>query len=148
VVDAGILEFGDRAGSYLAFLLFASVFAVLGFGVWREIRRRAPQQRRTAVILGALLFAGPLTLVYTSSLNGFYEADVRGGRLLLHYLYPMTTEVRLDDIASVRAAPAFRGRWRLYVTDTRGVEYASATWRREAVQEGAARLQLLVRKQE
>ena len=146
MADPGVLEFGSRAGSYSALLLFGSIFAVLGFGVWREIRRRAPHRRRGAFVLGALLFAGPTTLVYVTSLNGFYQAEVRDGVLVLRHLHPITTEIPLAGIADVRALPAFRGRWRLSITDVRGIEYVSATWHRDAVQAGAARLRMLAGK--
>ena len=146
MADPTVLGFGNRAGSYFALLLFVSMFAVFGFGVWREIRRRAPHRRRLAFVVGAFLLAGPTTLVYVSSLSGFYEAEVRDGLLVLRHLHPITTEIPLADIAGVRAAPAFRGRWRLYITDARGIEYASATWHRDAVQAEAARLRMLAGK--
>jgi hypothetical protein len=141
IPDANVLELGQRGGSYLALALFASMFAVLGYGVYRESFRRAFCGRQTAAVLGALLFAGPTVLVYGSSLNGFYEAEIRSDLLVLRYLHPISTQVRLVDIASIRSAPAFRGRWRLSIVDLRGNEYVSATWHRDAVEAAAARLQ-------
>jgi hypothetical protein len=140
VTDPGVLEFGDRAGSCVALVLFGSLLAILGVGVWREIRRRAPERRLLAVVVGALLFSGPMALIYASSLNGFYEAEIRNDLLVLHYLHPARIQLALADVEDVRVAPAFRGRWRLHVVRTGGAEYESATWHRDRVHAAAERL--------
>jgi hypothetical protein len=98
--DVTVVEFGSRAGSYTALALFGTLFAAIAFGVLREIRRRAPRRRRTARLVAALLLAGPLTLAHATSLSGFYEAEARDGRLVLHYLHPLTTEIAIRDAAA------------------------------------------------
>ena len=146
--ETSLVQVGNRPGAYFALALFCAVFALSAIGVWREIRRSYPRQSRMALILGCLVFASPTTLLYASSLSGFYEAEVRNGRLVLHYLHPLTTEVELEHIAGIRTAPAFKGQWVLYVTGTRDVEYVSATSRRDALSAAAERLRLLLGRQE
>jgi hypothetical protein len=97
---------------------------------------------------GCLAFFGPTTLLYASSLSGFYEAEVRDGRLVLHYLHPLTAEIELAHIAGIRTAPAFKGQWVLYVTDRRDMEYVSATSRRDVLFAATERLRLLLGRQE
>jgi hypothetical protein len=136
-----ILEFGSRSGSWFALSLFTMIFAILGWGVAREVRRRSYGAARIAGrVLGLALFLGPVLLVYVSSLGGFYEAEVDGPTLRLHYLFPGdVSEIPLSDV-SARARPWARGRWRLVVTTEAGVEYESATWHRASIEESLARL--------
>ena len=135
-----VLQFGSRTGSYLALALFCAVFAVLSVALAGGIARGPRLRSRTAWLLGSLVFAALTATLYYSSLNGFYEAELLGDRLVLSYLYPTTAELLLDEISSVRTAPAFKGTWRLYVTSAQGVEYASATARREVVETAALKL--------
>ena len=146
--EPSLVQVGNRPGAYFALALFCAVFAFFAIGVWREIRRSYPRQSRMALILGCLVFASPTALLYASSLSGFYEAEIRDGRLVLHYLHPMGTEVELAHIAGVRAAPAFKEQWVLHVTGTRDVEYISATSRRDALLAAEKRLRLLLERQE
>ncbi len=144
VTDAGILSFGDPVGSYVALALFGVLFSILGVGIGRQIRRRLPGRPQQAAAAGIVVFVGPLLLLYASSLGGFYEAETRGDCLVLRYLHPGRTELPLADISTVRAAPAFRGRWRLHLAMNDGREYASATWHREEIALAAERLRRAV----
>lgn len=143
-----LVQVGNRPGAYFALALFCAVFAFLAIGVWREIRRSYPRQGRMALILGFLVFVSPTTFLYASSLSGFYEAGVRDGRLVLHYLHPLTAEVELAHIAGIRTAPAFKGQWVLYVTDRHGMEYVSASSRRDTLLAATEQLRLLLGRQE
>jgi branched-subunit amino acid ABC-type transport system permease component len=143
-----VLEFGDRSGSWVAFAFFSAIFLLLAIAVWREIRRRAPELRRVAAAIAVLLFVAPVALIYASSLNGFYEAEIRDGRLVLRYLFPTASDLPLADVQSVRAAPAFRGRWRVHIVRADGAEYESAIAQRDAVNEAVERLRRSIRSAE
>ena len=139
------LQFGSRSASCIALAFFSAVFLVLAVAVWREIRKRAPARRRTAAAASAVVFIAPVALIYTSSLGGFYEAEVRDGRVVLRYLFPTSSELPLADVETVRAAPAFKGRWRLRVIAAGGGQYESATADRDVVNGAAQRLRQAVR---
>lgn len=144
--DTLLLEFGSRSGSLFALGFFAAVFALLGLVAARRMRQRSRSDRRSpAVIVGLLVFAGPLALVCASSLGGFYEAEIDGGALRLRYLAPgVVDEIALTDIASIATIPWYRGRSILRITDAAGRRYESATGPREAIAtEGDRLLELL-----
>jgi len=137
-----LLEFGSRSGSLFALGFFAAVFAFLGLAAAREIRQRSRSGRgRLAAAVGLLLFVAPLSLVYVSSLSGFYEAEIDGKALRLRYLTPgVSDEIALTEIASVATIPWYRGRSILRITDTAGRRYESATGPREAIATAGDRL--------
>lgn len=148
MADPTLVQVGNRPGAYFALALFCAVFAFLAIAVWREIRRSYPRQGRMALILGCLVFFSPTTMLYASSLSGFYEAEVRDGRLVLHYLHPLTREIDLPQIVGIRTAPAFKGQWVLYVSDRGDMEYVSATSRRDALLAATEQLRLLLGRRE
>jgi hypothetical protein len=132
--------FGSRSGSYTALAFFAAIFALVGGVAARELRRRG-SSRRPAVLVGALLFVGPLLLIHLTSTGGFYEADVRDRSLTLRYLiWRGEVEVPLTRILRIEARPAFRGRWRLHLRTTDGAEYDSATATRAVVESASDRV--------
>lgn len=139
--DPMMLEFGSRTGSWFALCLFVAVFGTLGLGVNREIQRRSRTiSTWVARGLGFLLFLAPVSLIYVSSIGGFYEAQVDRHLLRLRYLLGSTSEVPLAQISDVRAVPWYRGRWRLQVLESSGRRYESATWDRESVATSTAQL--------
>jgi hypothetical protein len=122
--------------------LFTALLGILGWGVAREIGRRAHGSRALARALGLVLFIGPLLLVYVSSLGGFYRAEVDGSVVRLRYLLPaVTSEIPLAQITRVSEIPWYRGRWRLVVETASGSTYESASWHRQPIAESFARLQ-------
>ena len=129
--EPSLVQVGNCPGAYFALALFCAVFAFLAIGVWREIRRSFPRQSRMALTWDVRYREpdGAPRCLLTQRID---EAEVRDGRLVLHYLHPMGTEVELAHIAGVRAAPAFKEQWLLHVTGTRDVEYVSAISRRDA----------------
>ncbi|MGH9241348.1 MAG: hypothetical protein ACRD3G_25150 [Vicinamibacterales bacterium] len=136
------LEFGNRSGSWTALALFVVMFGLLGWSVTGAIRQRSRATSRTAArAIGTLLFVGPLLLLWTSSLGGFYVAETDGRILRLHSLLPgIRTEILLKEIALMQARPSHRGRWRLHLVSASGRRYESATWHRDAVEQSTARL--------
>jgi hypothetical protein len=137
------IELGSRSGSLFALVLFGTMFAVLGWVTVRELAARSPGPggRKGAAAAGLLLFAGPVLLVYVTSLGGFYEATTDGGILRLVYLWPVVhADVPFAQVRQVEAVPAFRFRWRLRVDTTSGDRFQSATSRRSQVEAAAARL--------
>ena len=138
-------EFGSRSGSFFAIALFGTLFGAMGLAAALGIRQRIRGVRRvTAAALGLALFVLPVSLIYTSSLGGFYEVEVQEGRLALRYLLPQcATVLPIAEIGEVSAAPAFRGRWRLHIVTRDGRRYESATWHSGPVIEAANCLRML-----
>ncbi len=101
---------------------------MVAFVLIRVCQRRLPSRTGTARILALALFAGPVGLLYTSSLGGFYEASVSDGALRLEYLSPVWHQsLPLSDLVAVEGKPAFKGRWRLHLRTASGQCYESAT---------------------
>ena len=127
-----MLEVGSRSGALFAVSFFGLMLVVLGAAVALALAKRGVG-RVPAGLAGLMLFVGPGWLVYASSLGGFYEIEARGAHLVLHYLLTPAVELRTARVAGVEARPAFRGRWRLHITDSNGARYESATADRETV---------------
>jgi hypothetical protein len=84
-------------------------------------------------------------MVYARSLSGFYEAQIDGTMLRLHYLFPrVVTEIAIADVVIVRPVPAIRGRQRLQIVDRAGRQHESATWHPAAIAQSAAQLKDLL----
>jgi hypothetical protein len=140
-MNSVVLQFGSRSGSWFALALFTAMFGTLGWGVAREIRLRSKADSGLARVLGLALLVGPVVMVYASSLSGFYEAQVDGQNLRLHYLFPrVAAEIAVADVVIVQPIPAIRGRQRLQIVDRSGRQYESATWYRDSIAQSAARL--------
>ena len=141
IFNVAIFEFGSRSGTYFALALFGTMFAVLGWGVAREIRRRFSQRRTLAIAAGLLLFIGPVSMIYASSLSGFYEAELDENELRLLYIIPGCIEtIPVSEIAGMEETYAFKSRWRLNVVRSTGQRYESATLGSAPVKRAAADL--------
>jgi hypothetical protein len=144
-MNSVVLQFGSRSGSWFALGLFTAMFGTLGWGIAREIRLRSKADSGLARALGLALLVGPVAMVYASSLSGFYEAEVVGQTLRLHYLFPgVTTEIPLADVATARPIPAVKSRQRLRIVDRSGRQYDSATWYPASIAQSTARLKELL----
>jgi hypothetical protein len=135
--------FGSRSGTAVALVLFIGVFGVLGVTAAIALARRV--RGASPGVVGILLFVVPVTLIYVSSLGGFYELELRSDVVVLHYLTAATVAVPTARVSEVVARPAFRGRWRLQVRETDGQAHDSATWSRAAVDRAVAELRTTLR---
>jgi len=144
-VTSVVLQFGSRSGSWFALGLFSAMFGLLGWGVAREIPKRSSRDSTFGRVLGLAMVVGPVVMIYASALSGFYEAQIEGSTLTLHYLVPsVVTEIALVDVVAARPIPAIRGRQRLQIVDRSGRYYESATWHRASIAQSAARLKELL----
>ena len=81
-------------------------------------------------------------LVYYSSLNGFYEAQLSPTHLELRYLPPFSRErVAWSEISRAEVRPAYRGSWRVHLILASGGELESATSNRDSIESATRRLQ-------
>ena len=87
-----VLHVGSRGGGYAALLFFSVIFATLGGVAAWEYHKQRLGGRGPAVLAGLAVFLGLLMLVYYSSLNGFYEAQLSPTHLELRYLPPFSRE--------------------------------------------------------
>jgi hypothetical protein len=117
-----VLEFGNRGGSWFALLFFSALFGGLGWMIAREVRVRTNGEHLSlGRLLGALVFVGPVLLVYWSMLSGFYEVEFIGRSLRLHYLLPGVAVDAPLDHSSSRIIPAYRDRVRFVLSTDYGV---------------------------
>lgn len=127
-----VLEFGSRSGSWFALVFFSLIFGALGWALAREIRLRT-QDRRTPLgrVAGALVFLGPVSLIYQSMLSGFYELEFHSASMRLHYLFPgVVVETPLAH-SSAKVAYAYRNRARLVLSTDYGVFESTPSNRRD-----------------
>jgi hypothetical protein len=97
--------------------------------------------RGTAMVLGALIGAGAFVAFYASSLAGFYDLEVSGDHVVLHYLFPERYVTRpAVNLLKAEQEPAFKSRWRLVVHDVDGAVYQSALSSQQEVQKALALL--------
>ena len=137
-----VLHVGSRGGGYAALLFFSVIFATLGGVVAWEYRKQRPGGPGPAVLAGVAVFLGPLMLVYYSSLNGFYEAQLSPTHLELRYLPPFSRErVAWSEISRAEARPAYRGSWRVHLILASGGELESASSNRDSIESATRRLQ-------
>ena len=124
--------FGSLSGSWLTLGFFAAMFAGLGWVIARAIRQRTGE-RAAARVCGGLVFLVPVTLLWMTTVNGFYSVETMPDRLRLTYLSGLTTELVFSDVALVNEQPWYKGRWRLVIIDGAGRRYESATSDRTVV---------------
>jgi hypothetical protein len=137
-----VLHVGSRGGGYAALLFFSVIFATLGGVVAWEYRKQRPGGPGPAVLAGVAVFLGPLMLVYYSSLNGFYEAELSPTHLELRYLPPFSGErVAWSEISRAEARPVYRGSWRVHLVLASGGELESAASNRDSIEAATRRLQ-------
>jgi hypothetical protein len=137
-----VLHVGSRGGGYAALLFFSVIFATLGGVAAWEYHKQRLGGRGPAVLAGLAVFLGPLMLVYYSSLNGFYEAQLSPTHLELRYLPPFSRErVAWSEISRAEVRPAYRGSWRVHLILASGGELESATSNRDSIESATRRLQ-------
>ncbi|MHC4944684.1 MAG: hypothetical protein ACYTG7_16830 [Planctomycetota bacterium] len=136
-VQIPVYHLGSESGSTFAFFFFAAITGFIGFAIYRviyagltrffEADPRLRAHRFSAASFGLTAFLGLFSMIYTSSLDGFYHAEPRGDELVLHYILPKRTVVlHRDDIGELTRGPTFKSQWRLRIYSTTGVEYESA----------------------
>jgi len=140
----------DTAGALWAALLFFAFSLMLGYLVYATVRwvasrgsiaegRRAG--RSVGVVLGVVIGLGVFLVCYASSLAGFYDLQLRGDHVVLHYLFPERYVTRLAvNLLKVEKEPAFKSRWRLVVHDVDGAVYQSTLSSQQDVQKAYALL--------
>ena len=130
-------SFGDPTGWTVACVLFLLWAGVMGVGFYsisyRLIRMGSLDQgqrpsRRISVTLGAAVALTVFAALYSTSLGGFSQLDLRNGQLIVRYILPeRTTTLPFHEVISVQEEPAYKGRWRLVLTtDSRTYESALA----------------------
>ena len=127
-----LLEIGSRSGATVALFFFAALFLVLGWAVSKALRRHGISPMMAGVA-GFVLFILPMSMIYSSSLSGFYDIERPWSWVTLKHLVPMVTEaLPRSAVLRVEARPAFRGQWRVHVTTVAEVERYSALARRDS----------------
>jgi hypothetical protein len=143
VTPALLLSIGSRSGSLAALLFFAVIFGGLAAIIARRLRRARPGRLPGGMmpaIAGWTIFLLPVTLIYVTSLDGFYDAHLTPDGVRLRYFVPMiTADVGWQDVRQVEAVPQYRGTWRLRIV-TGGGTFESAVARRDVVEHARASL--------
>ncbi|WP_455377748.1 hypothetical protein [Petrachloros mirabilis] len=101
----------------------------------------AENGRRSGVVFGTLMSLVTLLVFYASSLTGFYDLQVRGDHIVLHYLFPERyVTYQAMNVLKVDKEPAFKSNWRLVVHDIDGGVYQSALSTQQDVQQALTAL--------
>lgn len=126
-------------------LLFLACSVGVGLLTYVVVRRLASMKaeqaipgngRSSAAVFGAITSLVTLVVLYASSLTGFYDLQVRGDHIVLHYLFPERyVTYQAMNILKVDKEPAFKSKWRLVVHDIDGGVYQSALSTQQDVQQ-------------
>jgi hypothetical protein len=92
------------------------------------------------------VFLVPVTLLWMTTVNGFYTVEAATDHLRLRYLSGITTELAFSDVAFVSEEPWYKGRWRLVIIDSAGRRYESATSDRAAIDRAVHSLNAALRR--
>ena len=131
-------------------MLFLACSVGVGLLTYVVVRRFASMRcregnaengRRSGVVFGTLMSLVTLLVFYASSLTGFYDLQVRGDHIVLHYLFPERyVTYQAMNVLKVDKEPAFKSNWRLVVHDIDGGVYQSALSTQQDVQQALTAL--------
>ncbi len=130
-------HFGSVSGSVFAFWFFGLMGLFVGIAFYAlstnlNYRRGALRNvhvlpRWQGTLLGAGLGLLLLSLVYFTSLDGFYHMTVREDGIRLGFILPeRALFVKRSEIAEVRTTPSYKSRWRVHIYTHTGGEFVSA----------------------
>jgi hypothetical protein len=128
--------FGDPTGWTIACVLFLLWSGVVGLGVYGisyrlltmgSLDQEQRAGRQTSVVLGILVALAIFLALYSTSLSGFSQLDLRDGQLTFRYILPERTMVLpFSEVINVQEEPAYKSRWRLVLTTETSGTYESA----------------------
>jgi putative copper export protein len=129
-------SFGSTSGSTFAFYFFLLLALFVGFAIYRLLLEprlnkmlRPSMPRVKALLIGAAIALLVFLGIYFSSLDGFYQLNIRanGEEIRLGYILPKRTlTLRRSEIAEVRRVPSYKGRWQLILYTGTGAQFTSA----------------------
>jgi len=147
---------GDSTGALWGVVLLLAVSLGLGLLTYGMVKRLALTSEGAAqttartgrsagiacgVMAALVVFVG----LYVPSLAGFYDLQVRGDQVMLHYLFPARYVTQLAvNVLKVDKEPAFPSKWRLVVQDVDGAVYQSALTGQQEVQQALSALQPVI----
>ena len=147
---------GDSTGALWGVVLLLAVSLGLGLLTYGFVQRLASTSQGAAqttvrtgrsagiacgVMAALVVFVG----LYVPSLAGFYDLQVRGDQVMLHYLFPERYVTQLAvNVLKVDKEPAFPSKWRLVVQDVDGAVYQSALTSQQEVQQALTALQPVI----
>jgi hypothetical protein len=141
------LDIGSRSGAFMALCFFVLFFLALGWGVAQLLARHGCS-RVASRLCGGLVFVLPFAWLYSSSLSGFYAAELNADGVRLTYLVPtISKSISLSSVLRVQAQPALRGSWRVYVITSDAKNYHSALSTEKTAISAARRMDDYFRKQ-
>ena len=116
--------------------LFLAISLCLGYLTYLLIKRLTTSRssagneisgRGAGIVFGGGVAFGMFVAFYASSLAGFYDLQIRGDHVVLHYLFPDRYVTRpAMNLLKADKEPAFKSKWRLIVHDIDGGVYQSA----------------------
>jgi len=145
---------GDSTGAMWGAIVMVAFSLGLGFLTYAIMKRLASMGgaeitpttgRVRGIVSGTTIAMGVFIGFYASSLAGFYDLQVRGDQVVLHYLFPDRYVTQLAvNVLKVDKEPAFKSKWRLVVHDVDGAVYQSALSSQQDVQRALTALQPVI----
>lgn len=147
---------GDSSEALWGVVLLSAFSVTLGFVTYAIVKRLAsssqgatqttPKTGRSAgIAFGVMTALGVFVGLYVPSLAGFYDLQVRGDQVMLHYLFPERYVTQLAvNVLKVDKEPAFSSKWRLVVQDVDGAVYQSALTSQQEVQQALRALEPVI----
>ncbi|HMQ20925.1 MAG TPA: hypothetical protein PKE00_00440 [Planctomycetota bacterium] len=130
-VGDAVLEVRSRGGAWFVLLLFGSLFGILGAECFRQSWRR---DHPLALSLGIALlaFGLPTWAIYSSSLDGYYEVRLTDDRFeLVPLIAGFSKFVVIENVRRIEGRHAYKQSWRVHIETADGIDWCSATIRRE-----------------
>jgi hypothetical protein len=144
-------ELASRSGLLVGFSFFLLLSGCIAFAMYALMTW--PSARRTELGLGTIRksVAAPIALViwiaifsmiYFSSLDGFYSVTVGDNDIRIDYVVPPSSvPLRYSDIREVARRPAHRLQWRLVISMSSGATLESAAGSQRLITEAAEEIE-------